>query len=71
MGATVKMATVGGGECSEETVKDGSYEVQRPFVFVTNDSVTLSAQAQAFFDFAASTDAANLIRTVGAVPVKE
>ena len=71
VGDTVKMVTVGGVECSEETVKDGSYEVQRPFVFVTNDSVTLSAQAQAFFDFATSTDAADLIRTAGAVPVNE
>ena len=71
VGDTVKMVTVGGVECSEETVKDGSYEVQRPFVFVTNDSVALSAQAQAFFDFAASTDAADLIRTAGAVPVNE
>ena len=71
IGDTVKAVTVGGVECSEETVKDGSYEVQRPFVFVTNDSVTLSAQAQAFFDFATSTDAADLIRTAGAVPVNE
>ena len=71
IGDTVKAVTVGGVECSEETVKDGSYEVQRPFVFVTNDSVALSAQAQAFFDFAASTDAADLIRTAGAVPVNE
>ena len=69
VGETVKMVTVGGVECSEETVKDGSYEVQRPFVFVTNKSVTLSEQAQAFFDFATSTDAADLIRTAGAVPV--
>lgn len=30
VGDTVKMVTVGGVECSEETVKDGSYEVQRP-----------------------------------------
>ena len=71
VGDTVKMVTVGGVECSEETVKDGSYEVQRPFVFVTNKSVTLSEQAQAFFDFAASADAADLIRTAGAVPVNE
>ena len=71
VGDTVKMVTVGGVECSEETVKDGSYEVQRPFVFVTNKSVTLSQQAQAFFDFATSTDAADLIRTAGAVPVNE
>ena len=71
VGDTVKAVTVGGVECSEETVKDGSYEVQRPFVFVTNDSATLSAQAQAFFDFATSADAADLIRTAGAVPVNE
>lgn len=71
VGDTVKMVTVGGVECSEETVKDGSYEVQRPFVFVTNKSVTLSEQAQAFFDFATSADAADLIRTAGAVPANE
>ena len=71
VGDTVKMVTVGGVECSEETVKDGSYEVQRPFVFVTNKSVALSEQAQAFFDFAVSADAADLIRTAGAVPVNE
>ena len=71
VGDTVKMVTVGGVECSEETVKDGSYEVQRPFGFVTNKSVALSEQAQAFFDFATSADAADLIRTAGAVPVNE
>ena len=71
VGDTVKMVTVGGVECSEETVKDGSYEVQRPFVFVTNKSVALSEQAQAFFDFVTSADAADLIRTAGAVPVNE
>lgn len=71
VGDTVKMVTVGGVECSEETVKDGSYEVQRPFAFVTNKSVTLSEQAQAFFDFSTSADAADLIRTAGAVPVNE
>ena len=71
VGDTVKAVTVEGVECSEDTVKDGSYKIQRPFVFVTNKSVTLSEQAQAFFDFACSTDAADLIRTAGAVPVNE
>ena len=71
VGDTVKKVTVGGVECSEDTVKDGSYEVQRPFVFVTNKSAALSEQAQAFFDFATSADAADLIRTAGAVPVNE
>ena len=71
VGDTVKAVTVEGVECSEDTVKDGSYKIQRPFVFVTNKSVTLSEQAQAFFDFATSIDAADLIRTAGAVPVNE
>ena len=71
VGDTVAMVTVEGVVCSEDTVKDGSYKIQRPFVFVTNKSVTLSEQAQAFVDFAASKDAADLIRTAGAVPVNE
>ena len=71
VGDTVAMVTVEGVECSEDTVKDGSYKIQRPFVFVTNKSMTLSEQAQAFVDFATSKDAADLIRTAGAVPVNE
>ncbi len=71
VGDTVAMVTVEGVECSEDTVKDGAYKIQRPFVFVTNKSVTLSEQAQAFVDFATSKDAADLIRTAGAVPVNE
>ena len=71
VGDTVAMVTVEGVACSEATVKDGSYKIQRPFVFVTNKSVALSEQAQAFVDFATSKDAADLIRTAGAVPVNE
>ena len=71
VGDTVAMVTVEGVECSEDTVKDGSYKIQRPFVFVTNKSGALSEQAQAFVDFATSKDAADLIRTAGAVPVNE
>lgn len=71
VGDTVAMVTVEGVECSEDTVKDGSYKIQRPFVFVINKSAALSEQAQAFVDFATSKDAADLIRTAGAVPVNE
>lgn len=71
VGDTVKMVTVEGVACSEETVKDGSYAIQRPFVFVTNKSTALSAQAQAFVEFATSEAAADLIRVAGAVPVSE
>ena len=66
---TVKMVTVDGVTASEETVKDGSYKIQRPFVFVTKDGEELSAQAQAFYDFALSEDAAELIAAAGAVPM--
>ena len=65
----VKAVTVGGVECTEDTVLDGSYAIQRPFVFVTKDGEALSAQAQAFFDFATSSAANDLIRAAGAVPV--
>lgn len=45
---------------TEDTVKDGSYVIQRPFVLVTKDGAELSAAAQAFFDYATSADAADL-----------
>ena len=66
---TVKAVTVGGVVCSEETVLDGTYAIQRPFVFVTREGEALSGVAQAFFDWATSADAAELIRGAGAVPV--
>ena len=65
----INILTVGGVECTESTVQDGTYEIQRPFVLVTKDGVALSEAAQAFFDFATSADAADLIRAAGAVPV--
>ena len=67
--STVKALTVGGVACTEATVLDGSYQIQRPFVLVTKEGVTLSAAAQAFFDFATSAAASDLIKNAGAVPV--
>ena len=69
VGDTVKTLTVGGVECSEATVLDGTYEVQRPFNFITNDSVEQSDAIKAFIEFATSEDAAELIRLAGAVPL--
>ena len=66
---TVKALTVGGVAPSEDTVKDGSYVIQRPFVLVTKTGETLSANAQKFFDFALSAEAAQYITSAGAVPV--
>ena len=69
VGDTVKTLTVEGVECSEATVLDGTYKVQRPFNFITNDAAELSDAAKAFIDFAVSADAAELIRLAGAVPL--
>ena len=66
---TVKALTVGGVAPTEETVKDGSYVIQRPFVLVTKTGEKLSDNAQKFFDFALSAEAAQYITTAGAVPV--
>ena len=66
---TVKAVTVGGVACTEETVLDGSYAIQRPFVLVTKTDASLSPAAQAFFDYATSTAANDLIKAAGAVPV--
>ena len=64
---SVKALSVGGVAPSEDTVKDGSYLIQRPFVLVTKDGVTLSPAAQAFFDYATSAEAAPIIAQAGAV----
>ena len=64
---TVKALRVSGVTPTEETVKDGSYIIQRPFVLVTKEGTALSATAQKFFDFALSADAADIISAAGAV----
>ena len=65
---TVKAITVGGVEPNEETIKDGSYVIQRPFVLVTKEGVTLSSAAQAFYDYALSESAKEIITGAGVVP---
>ena len=66
---SVKALTVGGVAPTEDTVKDGSYVVQRPFVLVTREGTELSKAAQEFFDYAVSSDAAGIISAAGAVAV--
>ena len=64
---SVKALNVDGVTPGEDTVKDGSYKVQRPFVLVTVEGKALSPVAQAFFDYATSPDAAAIIAKAGAV----
>ena len=66
---TVKALAVGGVAPSEDTVKDGSYVVQRPFVLVTKDGEALSETAQAFYDYALDPAQTELIGKAGAVAV--
>ncbi len=65
---TVKALKVGGVVPSEETIKDGSYVVQRPFILVTKKDVTLSESAQKFFDYITSEAANEIISGAGVVP---
>lgn len=65
---TVKALTVNGVTPSEETIKDGSYVVQRPFVLVTKKDTTLSESAQKFFDYITSESAREIISDSGVVP---
>ena len=66
---SVKAVTVDGVAATNETIKDGSYVVQRPFVLVTKDDVELSETAQAFYDYITSEDANEIILSAGVVPV--
>ena len=67
---SVKAVKVNGVAPSEDTVKDGTYEIQRPFVMVTKEGAELSEAAQAFLDFAMSADSAQYIAAAGAVSPK-
>ena len=69
VGDTVKAVKVAGVECSEDTVRDGSYQIQRPFVMVTKEGAELSPAAQAFLDYAMSSDVADVIAAAGAVAI--
>ena len=63
---TVKAVTVEGVAPSEETVKDGSYKIQRPFIMITGknaDSVT-----KAFLEFVASEEGQQIIFDDGVLP---
>lgn len=65
---SVKAVTVGGVAPTEETIADGSYAVQRPFILVTKEGEQLSDAAQAFFDYATSEAANEIITSAGVVP---
>ena len=66
---SVVAVAINGVVPTEETVADGSFEIQRPFVIVTVEGKELSPAAQAFLDYAMSAEAAPIIESAGVVPV--
>lgn len=67
----IRMITVGGVACSEDTIADGTYTIQRNFNLITKDGTKLSDAAQAFFDYMTSSDANALIEKAGVVPANK
>lgn len=66
---SVSSLAVDGVACTEETVKDGSYAVQRPFNFVIKKDAELSEAAQAFITYVTDGSANEWILEAGCVPV--
>ncbi len=64
----IKAISVNGVVPSEETIKDGRYVVQRPFILVTKKDVALSETAQKFFDYVTSAEASEIISGTGVFP---
>ena len=58
---------VDGVSPSTETVLDGSYAIQRPFILVTRTDTPLSESAQLFMDYALSEEARSVIEGAGVV----
>ena len=69
VGETVKALKVGGIEATEENVKSGTYEVQRPFICATLKGSD-NKLVKAYLDFILSEEGQALVLAQGAVPVK-
>ncbi len=67
VGETVSAIKVGGVACTEATVLDGSYAIQRNFSMITKQGAELSAAAKAFIEFAKSDEAGAYIEKAGAI----
>lgn len=67
---SVKTLSVDGVVPNAETIRNGSYAVQRPFLLVTKIGEALSETAQKFFEYATSGEAHDIITAAGVVPAK-
>lgn len=71
LSSKVKAVQVNGVTATEETVQNGTYKLQRPFVLVTRKDEKLTEGARKFMEFADSDEARPIIAQSGAVPVKK
>ena len=68
---TVKALKVGGVSPAIETVQDGSYTLQRPFVMVTKTGADLRPEVKAFLDFALGDEGQSIVSQIGLVPLSK
>ncbi|WP_027939880.1 phosphate ABC transporter substrate-binding protein [Anaerobiospirillum succiniciproducens] len=66
----IKPLTVGGVHADVNTVQDGSYKLQRPFILVTKKDAKQSDAVKSFLNYALSKDVDQIVSDTGAVPVK-
>lgn len=66
----VKAVKFEGTAISTDTLKDGSYTLQRSFLMVTKDGAELSPAAQAFVDFVLSDEGQKLVSDNKLIPIK-
>lgn len=65
---TVKAVTVEGVKASVETVKDNSYKIQRPFLYLTKEAP--AGAVKTYFDFVMSAEGQSIMQKEGLVLVK-
>lgn len=68
---TVKALKVGGVSPAIETVQDGSYTLQRPFVMVTKTGTELRPEVKAFLEFAQGDEGQSIVSQIGLIPLSK
>ena len=69
---TVKTLKLDGVEPTQETIKDGSYTLQRPFVMASKGEISQQSEAvKALFDYINSDEGQDIIAQVGLISAKQ
>lgn len=68
---TVKALKVGGVSPAVDTVQDGTYTLQRPFVMVTKTDTEPRPEVKAFLEFVLSDEGQSIVSQIGLVPLSK